>query len=58
MPGDGTPTLEAINAITEQEDKERKESRRMRKQRQVDVEAGLHCNHPECSYVAVNKRQI
>ena len=48
--------VEVVNAEAEQEEKKRKDRRkRLREQRQADAEAGLHCNHPGCSFVAVNK---
>ena len=48
--------VEAINVQAEQEEKQRKDERkRLREQRQADVEAGLHCDLPGCSFVAVNK---
>ena len=40
----------------EQEEKKRKDRRkRLKEQRHTDAEAGLYCNHPGCSFVAVNK---
>ena len=43
-------------AQAEQEEKEHKDRRkRLREQRHTDGEAGLHCNHPGCSFASVNK---
>ena len=40
----------------EQEKKERKDERkRIRESRQADVESALCCDHPGCSFAAVNK---
>ena len=48
--------VEAISTQAEQEEKEHKDSRkRLREQKHTDAEAGLHCIHPGCSFVSVNK---
>ena len=48
--------VKAINAETEQEEKEHKgERRRLRGWRQADVVAGFSCNPPRCSFVAMNR---
>ena len=43
----------ALRPSMRKECKDRK--KRLREQRHTDAEAGLHCNHPGCSIVAVNK---
>ena len=47
---------EVLNAEAEQEKKERKDERkRIRASRQAEVESALCCDHPGCSFAAVNK---